>query len=145
MVSTNSAVNPHESILRKHMAKKSVLRNFIHTHFPPELLNDIVIDSLQQETKAFDHDLPKESTVDFVYKAEWLDQQGYVYFVIVFRSADDDCLIAFRMEKFIHSVMDHDLKTSGLNKLPLVCAVVIDQGTSAFDELRIPSLCRNIH
>ncbi len=136
MDSATSAVNPHEKFIRKCMSRGSFLREFFRSHVPAELLEKIAMDSLQSEAVTFAHDLPKESTVDFVFKAEWLDEDGYAYFIVVFQNVPDR-LISFRMEKFIHSVMDHGLKISGMKKLPFVYALVIHH-SAADDELRIP-------
>lgn len=136
MESTTSAVNPHEKFIRKCMSKKSFLRGFLRSYVPTELLEQFAIDSLQIETVDFNHDLPKESTVAFVYNVEWLDKDGHAYFIVVFQNAADR-LIAFRMEKFIHSVMDHGLKMSGMKKLPFVYALVMNH-SAADAELRIP-------
>ena len=141
MESTASAVNPHEKFIRKCMSKKSFIKGFLRSHVPAELIDQFAMDSLQIETVEFSHDFPKESAVTFVFNVEWLDKEGYAYFVVVFQYVIDQ-LIAFRMEKLIHSVMDHGLKVSGMKKLPFVYALVMNH-SAADNVLRLPLAYRS--
>ena len=114
----------HEAFVRAVMTNAEVIPEFFEEHLPDKLCAEVQMDSIRLVEEAFQHDFPHESTIEFVYQAEWVDHQGHLYFIVLFLR-QRDWLVPYRIEKFVHSVIDYDLRTQNTQTIPFVLPIVL--------------------
>ena len=72
----------------------------------------------------------KLGITDILYSVNIAQQQGYIYLLVEHQSTAD-VLMPFRIVKYICAIMDHHLKQTCKNELPLVVPLAFYHGQSA--------------
>ena len=124
-------LSPHDRFTRSIMNNPKVAEEFFRRNLPEHIKNAIDFSSIKIQKESFIDDNLKLQIADLLYSANFNGQPGFLY-ILFEHASKSDPLLPFRMLKYMISVMDHHLKTTKKQKLPLVYPMILYTGEKPY-------------
>ncbi len=129
--SKSSIATPHDTFFKKMLSQKAVAVDFFKEHLPKPLQKQLHWDTLAVAKGSFVDDELKASACDILYTIKLYKNDAYLYTLLEHQSQPDS-MMAFRMLKYIVSIMASHLEGQGKmgkkKPLPLVIPLVFYAG-----------------
>ncbi|HCQ8422373.1 TPA: Rpn family recombination-promoting nuclease/putative transposase [Klebsiella oxytoca] len=118
---------PHDALFRTLAADPLVIRDFLHAHMPPDIMQRCDFDTLEHINGSFVSPALENFISDMVWKVKTRNgSTGYITFILEHQSSPDR-MMAFRLLQYtVHACQQH-LKEGG-KTLPLVIPLVVYHG-----------------
>lgn len=117
----------HDKLFKLSLTEKKVAISYLKAHVPAEIYKHIDINTLQLTDKSFI--LPKFRAIhsDIVYRCQFDNKEGYIFFILEAESTANEKLMAFRQLQYCIAAMDQHLR-QGHKKLPIVLPICLYHG-----------------
>lgn len=128
----SSLLNPHDRFFRAMMHEPKVIREFFEQNLPSNIKALIDFATIQLQKESFIDDKLKLQIADLLYSARFSGKPGYLYLLIEHKSISNK-LMAFRVLKYMVAIMEHHVKQTNSEKLPIVYPLVFYTGNKVYD------------
>ena len=129
---SNSHISPHDRFFRAMMSEPKVIREFFEQNLPTNIKSVINFATIQPQKESFIDDKLKLQITDMLYSAEFGNKLGYLYLLVEHQSTPDK-LMAFRLLKYMVAIMEHHVKQTNSDKLPVVYPVIFYTGNKSYN------------
>jgi predicted transposase/invertase (TIGR01784 family) len=127
-----SNLNPHDRFFRAMMNEPKVIREFFEQNLPSNIKSVLDFATIQPQKESFIDDKLKLQITDLLYSAKFSGKIGYLYLLVEHQSTPDK-LMAFRMLKYMVAIMEHHVKQTNSEKLPLVYPIIFYTGNRNYN------------
>ncbi len=108
---------PFDKLFKVSLSEKKVAISYLKAHVPAEIYKRINIDTLALTDKSFILPKFREVHSDIVYRCQFDNQDGYIFFILEAESTPNEELMAFRQLQYSIAAMDQHIR-QGHKKLP---------------------------
>lgn len=119
--------NSHDSLFKETWSNKNNAKAFLENYLPQKVLNVINIDSLEICKDTFIENDLKNYYSDMLYKVNFGDTPGYVYFLFEHKSYPDK-LVHLQILEYMTKIWRLDLKQSKRKKLSIIVPLLLYHG-----------------
>jgi predicted transposase YdaD len=103
-----------------------------HDHFPPELLTNLRLDTLQHTRESFLSASENEKRIDLLYSANFVDGSEVLIYFLLEHKSDIDRRIALQLLEYVLKI--HEWRRRNNQPLCVVIPLVIYHGDKPWDE-----------
>ena len=121
----------HDRFTRSSMSNPKVAEEFFKKNLPEKIKNAIDFSSIKLQKESFIDDNLKLQIADLLYAVQFNGQSGFLY-ILFEHASKSTALLPFRMLKYMISIMEHHLKTTKTQKLPLVYPLILYTGEKSY-------------
>ncbi|WP_010597597.1 Rpn family recombination-promoting nuclease/putative transposase [Rickettsiella massiliensis] len=118
---------PFDKLFKVSLSEKKVAISYLKTHLPAEIFQRINLDTLELTDKSFILPKFREIHSDIVYRCQFDNQDGYIFFILEAESTANEELMAFRQLQYSIAAMDQHIR-QGHKKLPIVLPICLYHG-----------------
>ena len=118
---------PFDKLFKISLSEKKVAIAYLKAHLPTEIFKRINIDTLELTDKSFILPKFREIHSDIVYRCQFNNQEGYIFFILEAESTANEELMAFRQLQYSIAAMDQHIR-QGHKKLPIVLPICLYHG-----------------
>ncbi len=118
---------PFDKLFKVSLSEKKVAISYLQAHVPAEIYKRINITTLQLTDKSFILPKFREIHSDIVYRCEFDNKEGYIFFILEAESTANEELMAFRLLQYSIAAMDQHIR-QGHKKLPIVLPICLYHG-----------------
>ena len=118
---------PFDKLFKVSLSEKKVAISYLKAHVPAEIYKRINIDTLELTDKSFILPKFREIHSDIVYRCQFDNQDGYIFFILEAESTANEELMAFRQLQYSIAAMDQHIR-QGHKKLPIVLPLCLYHG-----------------
>lgn len=118
---------PFDKLFKLSLSEKKIAISYLKAHVPSEIYKRINIDTLELTDKSFILPKFREVHSDIVYRCQFDDQDGYIFFILEAESTANEELMAFRQLQYSIAAMDQHIR-QGHKKLPIVLPICLYHG-----------------
>jgi len=129
---TNSHLTPHDKYFRALMTNLKVAQEFFEQNLPTYIKSVINFATIKLQKESFIDDKLRLQVVDMLYSAEFNHEPGYLYLLVEQQSTPDK-LMAFRVLKYMVAIMEHHVKQTATDKLPIVYPIIFYTGNKSYN------------
>jgi len=129
---SNSHLNPHDRFIRVMMSEPKVIREFFEQNLPTNIKSIINFATIQPQKESFIDDKLKLQITDLLYSAEFGNKLGYLYLLVEHQSTPDK-LMSLRVLKYMVAIMEHHIKKTDTDTLPIVYPVIFYTGNKSYN------------
>ncbi|WP_218813577.1 Rpn family recombination-promoting nuclease/putative transposase [Rickettsiella endosymbiont of Dermanyssus gallinae] len=118
---------PFDKLFKISLTEKKVAISYLKARVPAEIYKRININTLELTDKSFI--LPKFRQIhsDIVYRCQFDNKEGYIFFLLEAESTANEELMAFRLLQYSIAAMDQHIR-QGHKKLPIVLPICLYHG-----------------
>ena len=127
MEHTMKIENPHDKFFKETFGDVAVARDFLYHYLPPELMQQVDMESLEPQKDSFVNKDLEENFSDLLFKANFQDQEGYFYFLFEHKSYPSKNII-LQLLKYMTEIWEAKAQKENEWKLPLVIPLVMYHG-----------------
>lgn len=127
---TISIYQPHDKLFKLSLTEKKVAIAYLKAHVPQDIYKHININTLELSDKSFVLSKFREIYSDIVYRCQFDNHEGYIFFILEAESTANEELMAFRQLQYCVAAMDQHLR-QGHKKLPIVLPICLYHGTKS--------------
>lgn len=127
---TISIHQAHDKLFKLSLTEKKVAIAYLKAHVSPEIYKHININTLELTDKSFILPKFREIHSDIVYRCQFDNHDGYIFFILEAESTANEELMAFRQLQYSIAAMDQHLR-QGHRKLPVVLPICLYHGTKS--------------
>ena len=134
---------PHDRLFKAALQHPEVVREFLSSHLPDNVLKNINFKSITVCSNTFIDDELKLSASDVLLECLISDQKGYIYVLCEHQSTQDE-LMPFRLLKYLTRIWDYHQNKTKKGKLPfpVIFPLVFYTGKGSYNKPRsIWELC----
>jgi predicted transposase/invertase (TIGR01784 family) len=124
---TVTIYQPFDKLFKVSLSEKKVAISYLKAHVPAEIYKRINIDTLELTDKSFILPKFREIHSDIVYRCQFDNQDGYIFFILEAESTANEALMAFRQLQYSIAAMDQHIR-QGHKKLPIVLPICLYHG-----------------
>lgn len=128
---SNNHLTPHDKYFKSVMSDLKVAREFFEQNLPSNIKSIINFATIRLQKESFIDDKLKLQIADLLYSAEFSAKNGYLY-VLVEHQSTSDKLMAFRVLKYMVAIMEHHVKQTKTDKLPIVYPMIFYTGNKNY-------------
>jgi predicted transposase/invertase (TIGR01784 family) len=114
------------------MSEPKVIREFFEQNLPANIKSVINFATIQPQKESFIDDKLKLQITDMLYSAEFGNKLGYLYLLVEHQSTPNK-LMAFRVLKYMVAIMEHHVKQTNSDRLPIVYPVIFYTGNKSYN------------
>jgi conserved hypothetical protein (putative transposase or invertase) len=114
------------------MIEPKVIREFFEQNLPSNIKSVINFATIQPQKESFVDDKLRLHITDMLYSAEFSNKLGYLYLLVEHQSTPEK-LMAFRVLKYMISIMEYHLHKTGTDKLPIVFPIIFYTGSKNYN------------
>ncbi len=118
---------PFDKLFKVSLTEKKVAISYLKAHVPAEIYKRININTLELTDKSFILPKFREVHSDIVYRCQFDDKEGYIFFILEAESTANEELMAFRQLQYSIAAMDQHIR-QGHKKLPIVLPICLYHG-----------------
>jgi len=118
---------PFDKLFKVSLTEKKVAISYLKAHVPTEIYKRININTLELTDKSFILPKFREVHSDIVYRCQFDDKEGYIFFILEAESTANEELMAFRQLQYSIAAMDQHIR-QGHKKLPIVLPICLYHG-----------------
>ena len=128
----DKVINPHDKLFREIWSKKEYAKDFFINYLPKDILEIIDLDSIEISKDSFIEKELKDYFSDLLYKANFSNEPGYIYFLFEHKSYQET-LIHIQLLEYIIKIWRLHLKQVNKDQLPIVIPLVLYHGTKSWE------------
>ncbi|MES2141433.1 MAG: Rpn family recombination-promoting nuclease/putative transposase [Pseudomonadota bacterium] len=118
---------PFDKLFKVSLTEKKVAISYLKARVPAEIYKRININTLELTDKSFILPKFREIHSDIVYRCQFDDKEGYIFFILEAESTANEELMAFRQLQYSIAAMDQHIR-QGHKKLPIVLPICLYHG-----------------
>lgn len=118
---------PFDKLFKISLTEKKVAISYLKARVPAEIYKRININTLELTDKSFILPKFREIHSDIVYRCQFDDKEGYIFFILGAESTENEELMAFRQLQYSVAAMDQHIR-QGHKKLPIVLPICLYHG-----------------
>jgi len=128
----NKIHTAHDSYFRAAISDPRVAKDFFDAHLPDSVKSAINLKSLKMQKDTFVDGELRATASDALFSTQWKQQRpGYLY-LLVEHQVTPSPLLAFRVMKYLFSIMDQHLKLYQTKTLPVVYPLILYQASKPY-------------
>ena len=124
-------LSPHDRFIRNLMTNPKVIEEFFKQHLPNKISKAIDFSTIEPQKESFIDDRLRLQIADLLYAVRFYNETGYLYLLLEHASTPDR-LLAFRMLKYMLAIMEHHLKKTKSQTLPLIYPLILYTGEKPY-------------
>jgi predicted transposase/invertase (TIGR01784 family) len=130
---TNNKINfPHDHYFKSMMVKPKIIKEFFQQYLPVEIKNLLNFATIKHQNSSYISDELKKQEADLLFSVKMNNNQpGYIYILLEHQSTPDKFL-AFRILKYMVSIMEDHLKKNKNQELPVIYPLVFYTGSKEY-------------
>jgi predicted transposase/invertase (TIGR01784 family) len=114
------------------MTEPKVIREFFEQNLPSNIKSVVDFTTIQPQKESYVDDKLRLQITDMLYSAEFNNKPGYLYLLVEHQSTPDK-LMAFRVLKYMISIMEHHIHKTGTDRLPIVYPIIFYTGSKNYN------------
>ena len=141
----DKVINPHDKLFREIWSKKEYAKDFFINYLPKDILELIDLDSIEISKDSFIEKELKDYFSDLLYKANFSNEPGYIYFLFEHKSYQET-FIHIQLLEYIIKIWRLHLKQGNKENLPIVIPLVLYHGAKSWKvDTKLSSLFSGQH
>lgn len=125
-------LTPHDRYFRSTMSHPNAAREFFQHHLPNNIKNVVNIEKVRLQKDSFIDDKLKLKITDLLFTTEFNKKTGYIYLLVEHQSTPNK-LMPFRIFKYVTAIMEHHLRTTKSEQLPIVYPMIFYNGHKPYN------------